>query len=114
MAEAARTEHGHRKADTRNFALHRAALQKLQEQPDLRRPCLELVERWLGQQEQAPSKRWLQQWRDMLTDWTDEEMAEVVLDEEAGQSLRQCSPLGPTLTPQERWRLLADIESSLK
>ena len=105
--------HGHTKADARNLWLHRAALRKLREQPELRQPCLALVNRWLGEPEQAPSVRWLQRWREMLESWTDDRIAEIALDEKAGQTLRQCSPLGPALSPRERWRLLAEIESSL-
>ena len=46
----------------------------------------------------------------MLTSWTLERVAETVLDPVRGQTLRQCSPLGPALTPAERWRALAELE----
>ena len=105
--------HGHTKADARNLWLHRAALRNLRERPELRQPCLDLVIRWLEKPEQAPSARWLQQWREMLESWTDDRIAGIALDETAGQTLRQCSPLGPALSARERWRLLAEIEVSL-
>ena len=46
----------------------------------------------------------------MLADWPVDRIANLVLDEERGQTLRQCSPLGPTLTPKERWQLLAEVD----
>jgi hypothetical protein len=104
--------HGHHRADARNLHLHRAALDKLRLQPELRRACLLLVEKWL-EDAGSPAGKWLRQWRDMLADWPAERMAEVVLDDEAGQTLRQCSPLGPVLTPQERWRLLEEANRAL-
>lgn len=55
-------DHGHSRADARNLALHQAALSKLRVNPELKRPCLELVLRWLGRPEHAPARHWLDQW----------------------------------------------------
>jgi len=104
--------HGHRFADARNLHLHRAALDKLRREPERRGACLQLVESWLAQPEPA-ARRWLEEWRRMLADWPVEEIARVVLDETGGQTLRQCSPLGPLLAPRERWQLLAEINRAL-
>jgi len=98
--------HGHARSELRNLHLHRAAFEKLRVHPELRRECLELVERWLTQAEQRASARSLAQWREMLSSWPVERIAAVVLDRDGGQTLRQCSPLAPTLTPRERWVLL--------
>src|SRR4051812_12170563 len=103
--------HGHACADARNLHLHRAALDKLRLQPELRRPCLALVEEWLARPNAA--KQWLEQWREMLASWPVEGIAEVVLDEAGGQTLRQCSPLGPLFTPRERWKLLEEVNHAL-
>jgi hypothetical protein len=46
----------------------------------------------------------------MLTDWPIERLAAVVLDPIDGLTLRQCSPLGPVLTPRERWAALAEVD----
>ncbi len=107
-------EHGHRQAELRNLHLHRAALAKLHDRPEFRKACLDLVERWLVQPSLQASRPWLEQWRDMLASWDWQRLAETVLDEAAGQTLRQCSPLGPVLSPRERWSLLAEVERQLQ
>lgn len=101
---------GDRRSDSRHLHLHRVAFDKLRERPDVRRQCLELVERWLASPEQASSRPWLLQWREMLADWPIEQMASIVLDPDGGQTLRQCSPLGPALQPRERWEALAEFD----
>lgn len=101
--------HGHAKSDLRNLQLHRVVVQKLRETPALRAPCLALAERWLASPEQSSSRPWLHQWVEMLRDWPIEEIARIVLDPDGGQTLRQCSPLGPALTPRERWAVLAEV-----
>src|SRR5437667_3403312 len=83
--------HGHARADARNLHLHRAALDNLRARPEQRHACARLVESWLAAPE-APARKWLEQWRDMLAEWPVERIAEVVLDEDRGQALRQCSP----------------------
>jgi hypothetical protein len=103
-----RERHGHRRADARNLRLHRAALAKLRADPGLRARCLALAERWVASPEHRASRAWLETWRDMLRDWPVDRIAEVVLDEEGGQVLRQCSPLAPALTPRERWTVIRE------
>ncbi|MSP61480.1 MAG: hypothetical protein EXR72_14265 [Myxococcales bacterium] len=76
------------------------------------RPCLRLVEEWLATPN-PPAGKWLEQWREMLAHWPVERLAEVVLDELGGQTLRQCSPLGPLFTPRERWKLLEEINRAM-
>jgi len=105
--------HGYRKSDLRHLHLHRVALEQLRDRPDVRRQCLELAQRWSRSPDQAPSRQWLLQWCDMLADWPLESIARIVLDPEEGQTLRQCSPLGPTLTPQQRWMALAEINQRI-
>lgn len=103
-------DHGHKRADARHLLLHRLALEKLRQHPELRAPVLELLDRWLADVSLRPSHRWLAQWREMLTSWPFDRLAEAVLDQKDGQTLRQCSPLGPVLSPRERWAALAKWE----
>ena len=49
----------------------------------------------------------------MLAAWPIERIAETVLEDETGQVLRQCSPLGPALTPRERWAALAEVSRAI-
>ena len=107
------TPHGHVAADRRNLALHRAALANLRRDPALRARCLALVTRWLAAPEHAPARAPLARWRDMLAGWSDDAIAAVVLDADEGQTLRQCSPLAPALTPQERWAVLRTVNRDL-
>jgi len=87
---------------------------RLRDEPGLIEPCLTLLESWLASPQQRPARVYLEQWHEMLRCWPIEKVAATVLDEHGGQALRQCSPLGPTLTPRERWALLAEINQQLK
>jgi hypothetical protein len=106
--------HGHSRADARNLALHQAALLKLKQRPELQARVLELLDRWLGQEELQSARRSLETWREMLTSWSLAAVQEQVLDEERGQVLRQCSPLAPVLTPRERWAILKTVNERLE
>lgn len=99
-----RVLHGHSKADLRNWHLHRVALEKLHRHPELMSAVLSLLDGWLRDEKLRASYSYLQQWRELLTTSPFEEMRALLLDTERGQALRQCSPLGPLLTPQERWQ----------
>ena len=103
--------HGHARTEARTLRLHEVALRNLCDRPALRQACLALVTRWLGAPVHTPSRPWLEQWREMLEEWPLERIARVVLDPDGGQTLRQCSPLGPALTPQERWAVLAEVDA---
>ena len=105
--------HGHAAADMRNLELHRVALDKLRAFPQLTARCLELLERWLSQPECRPARQYLEHWREMLSGWSVDRIAAVVLDPEGGQALRQCSPLGPALSPQERWAVLRIVNQGI-
>jgi hypothetical protein len=102
-------EHGHTLADLRHWRLHEVALEKLERHPELLPSVLALLDRWLAREELRPSRRWLEQWRVMLTAWPFDRMRETVLDKEEGQTLRQCSPLGPVLSARERWKALGEV-----
>ena len=104
--------HGHAKADARNLHLHRVAFEKLLREPERTRDVRAVLERWLREGMAEASRSWLEQWRQMLDEWPLERIAAVVLDPERGQSLRQCSPLAPVLTPQERWAALRELRDA--
>jgi hypothetical protein len=104
--------HGHFRSDRRNLHLHRVAFDNLRRHPERKRECIELVERWLADEDHAPARQWLDGWREMLSTWPIERVEAVVLDPDAGQTLRQCSPLAPALTPQERWAALEALEQA--
>lgn len=94
--------------------LHCLALEKLRLQPELKVKVLALLERWLEGDAQESSRPSLEEWRSLLQQGSLEELARVVLDEQRGQTLRQCSPLAPVLTPQERWGALKQVNAELR
>lgn len=106
--------HGHTNADARNKALHQAAFTKLRDNSELLGKCLELLARWLHDPEQVACRPYLMQWHDLLTRRPIDKVAELVLNDTDGQTLRQCSPLGPALSPKERWAAFAAINSELQ
>jgi hypothetical protein len=101
------------KSELRHRHLHRRAFEKLGSHPELRSQCLALVEDWITRPEHEHADPWLQEWRQMLADWPIDRIAAVVLDPERGQTLRRCSPLGPALTPRERWTALAEVNRDI-
>ena len=106
-------DHGHAASDLRNLELHRVALDKLRMSPHLQQRCLALVDQWMARAEHRPALSYLERWREMLAGWPLERISAVVLDPEGGQALRQCSPLGSALSPQERWAILRDVNSRM-
>jgi hypothetical protein len=101
--------HGHSAADRRNLHLHRVALARLRARPELRAACVSLIDRWLADPDLDSAADALRRWREMLLDWPVERIEAVALSGDDGQELRQCSPLGPVLTPRERWHALAEL-----
>jgi hypothetical protein len=102
--------HGHLKAEFRHWHLHQVALEKLRLHPELMSAVRALLEQWLKSEALLPSRPWLQEWQAMLTHWSFEKLCSTVLDWKQGQVLRQCSPLGPVPSPQERWAALAEAD----
>ena len=95
-------KHGHEKADARNLALHRLALQKFREDPaEGKKKVLALLDRWSSLPHLQRQMPFLEAWRAILDLPVDEVEATVLSD--ASQPLRQCSPLGVLITPQERF-----------
>jgi hypothetical protein len=96
--------HGHERADERNLALHRLALEKLRLEPvDGRRRARELLDRWSAMPHLSRQLPFLLEWRRLL-ELSPEELESTILSE-SGQQLRQCSPLGVLISPRERFEL---------
>jgi len=103
--------HGHAKAEERNLALHRLAFEKLRADPEQgRQRLLQLLEQWLAMphlERQAPL---LERWRQAL-DLPLDELESRILAED-GQTLRQCSPMGVLISPQERFAVYRELMQS--
>ena len=103
--------HGHEKADARNLALHRLALEKLRANPEAsRQKVLALIDRWMAMPHLNGQIPLLVQWRKMLELPSDFLTDKILADE--GQQLRQCSPLGVLITPQERFAVYRELSAA--
>ena len=103
--------HGHEKADQRNLALHRLALEKLKRDPaEAKRKILELLDRWCAMPHLKRQLPLLEAWRRILELPADQVETTILSDE--SQQLRQCSPLGVLITPQERFAVYRELLKS--
>ncbi len=95
-------EHGHARADERNLAVHRLALDKLKAAPEEgARKILEVLDRWLVMPHLKRQEPLLREWQNVVKMPLPEIEARIL--SESGQQLRQCSPLGVLITSQERF-----------
>jgi hypothetical protein len=90
--------------------LHALAFEKLKADPEGgKAKARELLDRWLVMphlQRQAPL---LRRWREVL-DLPVDELESTIMSED-GQQLRQCSPMGALITPQERFAVFRGLAS---
>ncbi len=95
-------EHGHTGAEQRHLQLHRLAFAKLRAAPATGKAKLVIVlDRWLKDPEFKRQTPLLRQWQKALELPMDQLETLVMTDQ--GQQLRQCSPMGVLLEPQERF-----------
>ncbi|HAK95060.1 MAG TPA: hypothetical protein DCM87_08685 [Planctomycetes bacterium] len=102
--------HGHEKADARNLALHRLALEKLQRDPSQVAKVFELLDRWSAMPHLKRQAPLLGAWRRLL-ELPPVQWEAMILSDES-QQLRQCSPLGVLITAQERFAVYRDLMRS--
>ena len=102
--------HGHAKAEERNLALHRLALQKIKHDPSQIAKVFELLDRWSAMPHLKRQAALLGAWRRILGLPVDQLEAAVLSDD--AQQLRQCSPLGILITAQERFAVYRDLARS--
>jgi len=100
------------RSDRRNLHLHEAAVRKLRAHPELRAKCLAVLERWSLMDARTGVRPHFDLWRELLTTSTDDELARVVLDPAAGQTLRSNSPLTPVLDESERLSSLRAFQAA--
>jgi hypothetical protein len=92
---------GHRTADARSLAYHRAIASRLSVAVIDR--ALERVGTWEADRRAHP--RWVAAWRDLLSRSVAQISAALVEDSETMRALRQVSPFAGELGPRERWAL---------
>lgn len=97
-----RGEHGHRGAELRSVAYHRAVAERLDEQ--LVHDARQRLHRW--REEERMDRRHVERWEEILT-WPPPRIAELLAeDSPRGRDLRQSSPFAGALTEPERRRIL--------
>jgi len=98
--------HGHRTAELRSIALHRAVAARLDE------AALEAararVDAWLDAGGPV-APRYAERWRQLLERSADEIRAALVEDSEIMRDLRQTTPFAGLIPPRERWRILREV-----
>jgi hypothetical protein len=101
-------EHGHSKSERRNVALHKLAFRKLRSDPvGGRERIVRLLEAWLRAPHLRRQAPLLEEWRRIL-DLSIDDLESRILGE-AGESLRQSSPMGVLITPRERFAVYREF-----
>lgn len=87
------------------LAFHRVALQRLRDEPELRRHALEVLDRWDANSPSPSAQRYRARWRQLLSGDLARLEATVCVDNEEAATLRSVSPLGCMLGEPERLRI---------
>jgi hypothetical protein len=98
----------HIRIEERSIALHRAVAERIRSNPGLVEKARENLQRYLEQaaQKGAVPPGSLFEWQDILKNRPLEEVLEFMIStSEKARRLRQSSPFGGILTPQERWKI---------
>lgn len=95
---------GHRRAEERSIALHRAVAERLAADPSLVELGRARLERWATSGAMHPTVA--AAWREILRLPLDELCARLVDRSQAMIDLRQSSPFAGALSPRERWAVL--------
>lgn len=87
--------------DQRSLALHQLIAQRLRQQPQRLERVRQTLARW--KIIVAPnSQPYVAEWQRLIDAGMDAVLSAAVEDSERAAALRQCTPLGNVLTPQER------------
>ena len=87
------------------LAFHQVAMQRLRNDPDLRRLALEVLDRWDAGSPSPSGLRYRQQWRQLLDGDVARLESTVCAQDEHAATLRSVSPLGFLLSEPERLRI---------
>ena len=91
----------HQEHDARSLALHRLAIKRIREQPELLQTAHEIVTRWMLTV--APHTRgYLETWQYLIEQGVDALEEVACQDDERSTALRQSSPISCTLPIEER------------
>lgn len=100
---------GHRLAEERSIAFHRAVAEKLREQPALVERARTRVDRLIAQS--GRSAPLYDEWKRRLDLPLAELLAFLVERSERAAQLRQATPFAGFLEPRERWRIWREVRA---
>jgi hypothetical protein len=92
----------HQQIEERSILLHRAAAQKIRENPGLLAIARDNLCRWI---EQVGPRPYWAEWKTLLDGPLADLLAFMISPSEDARRLRQCSPFAGILSPRERWKI---------
>lgn len=103
--------HGHKTAEARSLAYHRAIAARLAAEPNLVVAASRRVERWAADGSVHP--RWINGWRRLLALPTEELAVQLVDERQVTIDLRQATPFAGALSPRERWAIIRALREAI-
>lgn len=95
---------GHRTAERRSLAYHRAIAERIEHDPSIIDAARERVRTWQG-----VHPRYIAAWREVLDRPVPEIIALLTEDSERMTMLRQVSPFAGALDPRTRWQIWRSV-----
>jgi hypothetical protein len=108
LPESGERMDGHRPAELRALAFHRAIARQLNRQ--LVRDAKRRLRRWQSDGQIDP--RWSERWESLLSQPLDEIRQVITVDDETGADLRQSSPFAGSLSEPERQRIVEIVRAA--
>lgn len=103
---------GHRLAEERSLALHRAIASRLAADPSLVERARARVRLWLETGEVAHP--YARAWEDVLSRSLSEICAFLVDEGEHARALRQVTPFAGVIDPRTRWRIWRQVREAME
>ena len=101
------TSHESAQLDARSLALHRLAVEKIRQQPQLMAVVANNLARWRGCVS-ARTMPYIDAWQSLLDQGAEHMLSLAIEDSEFATAMRQSTPFAGVLTPQERWKFLRE------
>src|SRR5450756_1087903 len=101
---------GHKTAEARSLAYHRAIAARLVAEPNLVTNAARRVEQWAVEGTVHP--RWLNGWRRLLALPLAQLATQMVDEGQESIDLRQATPFAGALAPRERWAIIRALREA--
>ena len=95
----------HRILDARSLAMHRLAVEKIRQEPQLMACVANNLSRWRCSVS-TRSMPYIDAWQTLLDQGAEQVLRVAIEDSEYAAAMRQSTPFAGVLTPQERWKFL--------